>query len=219
MFALFNKEKKMTNYLMVCTILFISLLGVFFAEKIQVGGGLGWDGMHYGDIAANFEERITHQQLSDYRIQRIVPSGIIYGVFRLFEIPLSVPNIIRGFEFLNVLLFAISAWFWGLIADELKISTKGKWLGFTALFINFGLLKLYTYYPVLTDTMAFTLGTLMLFAYLKDRPFELLILAFIGAFTWPTLLTGELRCAIINFTITKRSKQAITLISHLIVLK
>jgi hypothetical protein len=181
-------KKEYTTYLMVGAILVISLLNVLFAEKIQVRGGLGFDGKFYGDIAANFVERVTEQQLSAYRIQRIVPSGIIYGVFSLFKIPLSVPNIIKGFEFLNVFLLAISAWAWGLIANELKISTKGKWLGFIALFVNFCFLKHNAYYPVLTDTTAFTLGMFMLLAYLKDMPIVLWMLTFIGAFTWPTLL-------------------------------
>ena len=194
-------KKEYITYFMVGIIVVIGLLNVFLGEINQVGKGLGYDGKFYGRLATNFVERVMGQQIDEYRIQRIIPSGIVYSVFSLFKIPLSIPNIIRGFEFLNVFLLAISVWLYGLIANELKISTKGKWLGFIALFVNFCFLKQYFYFPVQTDITAFALGMFMLLAYFKDMPIALWMLTFVGSFTWPNLLY----CGIILIVFPRRT--------------
>jgi hypothetical protein len=48
------------------------------------------------------------------------------------------------------------------------------------------------YYPVLTDMMAFMLGMLMLICYLKNYAIGILLIALLGAFTFPTLLYSGL---------------------------
>jgi len=176
-----------TNYLMACAILIIGLLNVFFAEKIPVSGGFGWDGVLYGHVATNLPE-LVNKQLNSYYLGRIVPPGIVHFALRAFCLPLSTSNIIRGFDFLNLFWLILSAYVWGQIADELKCKTKAKWFGWIALFVNYWALKQNAYYPVLTDTSAFGIGMLMLFAYLKNRFVFLWLITFVGAFTWPTLI-------------------------------
>ena len=68
-----------------------------------------------------------------------------------------------------MLLMLISVSFYIKIADEMKSSIKGKWAGFFAMFLNYVVSKQFYYYPVLTDQMAFTLGLLLLFFYIRNK--------------------------------------------------
>ncbi|OQW91738.1 MAG: hypothetical protein BWK78_03695 [Thiotrichaceae bacterium IS1] len=170
---------------MMIAMLVIGLLQIFFAEKITVGGGLGWDGSIYGHLVTDFPESLC--QITAYHVQRVVPSLMVYwGLYGLGLPHSDVPTVIRGFEFLNLFWLVVATWAWGQIADEIKI--KNKWLGFTALFVNYFILKWNFYYPVLTDTTAFALGILMLLAYLKNWVIPLMVLTLVGTFTWPTLI-------------------------------
>jgi len=44
------------------------------------------------------------------------------------------------------------AWLWGKVGDELGLSSRGKWLGFVAFFLNFTVLKMGSFYPVVTPS-------------------------------------------------------------------
>jgi hypothetical protein len=170
---------------MMIAMLVIGLLQIFFAEKITLNGGLGADGTIYGHLVTDFPESLC--QITAYHFQRVVPSLMVYwGLYGLGLPHSDVPTVIRGFEFLNLFWLVVATWAWGQIADEMKI--KNKWLGFTALFVNYFILKWNFYYPVLTDTTAFALGILMLLAYLKNWVIPLMVLTLVGTFTWPTLI-------------------------------
>jgi len=75
-----------------------------------------------------------------------------------------------------IILLTLLAYVWCLIARELDIGMRGKWLGFVALFVNFAVLKQAGYYPVLTDVPAYALGALTLLFYLKRSTIGLAIL-------------------------------------------
>ena len=174
--------------LMILTVLVMGTISIFFGEKIEANNGLGYDGKRYAEIAQNFPEYVLHNQLSPYRIQRILPSAIVHYTLKSLGISLEYRNIIRGFELYNLLLILITIYVWSLISYELKIGIKGKWLGFFALYINFPLAKLNYYYPVLTDTSAFALGIILLYYFLKDNRVGVLFVTIAGAFTWPTMM-------------------------------
>jgi hypothetical protein len=177
------------NFFMPMAMLTIGVAYFFLGENVpkSVGMGLGWDGTIYGLLAKDYYFRIFVEGISDYRIQRCVPSGIVHYGLRLFQAPLTIENIIKGFELYNLLLLTLTAYVWGLISDALKISVRGKWLGFTGLFINFSL-KYHLYYPVLTDVTSFALGALLLLFFLKNKPLGIVIVTIIGSFTWPTIV-------------------------------
>jgi hypothetical protein len=80
------------------------------------------------------------------------------------------------------------AMFWVRIADRLHITTRGKWLGFTALFLNYAVLKNTSFNPVLTDMPAYAVSAGLVWAYLSQRQLALFVLTAIGAFVWPTLI-------------------------------
>lgn len=177
-----------TNRLMVALTLALGLGNLFLAEKIPVNGGFGWDGVVYGRWAKDFYHEVFINGVTQYELQRVLPAAIVHYGLRLSGAPLEDQNIIFGFEVLNLLLLVIAVSVWSRIADALEVSDKGKWLGFVGLFLNFAILKMTFYYPVLTDTLAFALGMLMLYFFLKDNSPGLWIVSLLGAFTWPTII-------------------------------
>lgn len=174
--------------LIIISAFLISSCGFLFGEKIQVQGGLGWDGVHYCTLAKHFDEIGRTIPIDAYRLQRVAPPAAVHFALRGLGLELSNANIIRAFGVLNVICITVLAWCWCRIVRSLEISTSGKWLGVAGLFLNYAVAKYAAYYPVLTDVSAMTIGAAMLCCYLESRQRTLLALAVLGAFTWPTLL-------------------------------
>jgi hypothetical protein len=176
------------NFLMVAAMLAMGVAGILWAERLIVADGVGWDGSVYGSwVVKDFYNIIFVLRVPAYYLQRILPSAIVHYGMRLLGVPRTNPNILLSFQVYNLILILLSVYTWGLIADRLRISNKGKWLGFCFLFVNYAILKSNFYQPVLTDTSAFTLGALMFYFYLKDSRVGLLALMLVGGFTWPTV--------------------------------
>ena len=174
--------------LVILAAFLLATSGYVLAEKIPIGGGFGWDGVTYGELARDFYREAYVNSIDAYRVQRIAPPFLVHYGLRLFGLSLTDANIIHGFGTLNIICLTLLAWCWNRIARELRISSGGVWLGFCGLFLNYAVSKNGTYYPVLTDIPAMAIGGAMLVCDLESRRIPLLILAGIGAFTWPTLL-------------------------------
>jgi hypothetical protein len=149
-------------FLVVAPVLTLGLWG----EKVPVGGGLGWDGQVYGAMALDFRGTVLEAPITAYRVQRVLPSALVYAGLRGTGATRDVETVIRGFVVLNTVLLVGCVMLWTSIARALGIGPRGEWLGFVALFVNWAVLKQGTYYPVLTDISAFTLGLVGLHAYL-----------------------------------------------------
>ncbi len=180
------------DQLIVAAAISLMLVGLFCSEKITIGEGLGWDGQRYGRLARDLFGEVAENPLSQYHVQRILPSALIHLVLKVGHCPLTNHSVIYAFGLLNVACGAAIAAYWCGIARHLKISTRGKWLGFCALFVNFAVAKQAAYYPVLTDMPAMALGCGMLYFHLTRRSGCLAILTAVGAFTWPTLMAQGL---------------------------
>ena len=113
--------------------------------------------------------------------------AVVHYALRLCAVPLTVPNVIRAFQFLNIALLTLTALLWCRVAAELQVGEAGKWLGAIGLFANFAVAKFITYYPVLTDPSALALGMLLLHCYLRRQRFALVLLTALGAFVWINL--------------------------------
>jgi hypothetical protein len=157
-------------------------------ERIPFNNGLGWDGAIYAKWARDFHQEAFETGIDAYRIQRILPAAITHYSLRAFGMTLSDKHIINCFAAINIISITLAAMFWVRIADRLSISTRGKWLGFTALFLNYAVLKNTSFNPVLTDMPAYAVSAGMVWAYLAQRQLALFVLTAIGAFVWPTLI-------------------------------
>lgn len=180
--------KNKTNILIVGMVLLASIILTLSSERIPAGEGLGYDGSVYGRMVREFAKFPHIPQLDNVYSRRIFPSGVVYCMLTVLNLPLSNINIIHAFQILNIILLVLVGYIWALIADELHISNWGKWLGLMGLFLNNAVLKFCFYYPVLTDRAALFFGILIFYFWLRDNKAGLIGAAFLSAFTWPTLI-------------------------------
>ncbi|QHT69353.1 hypothetical protein GXP67_23285 [Rhodocytophaga rosea] len=175
------------TYLLAGLLLCVMIFHFAFPEYIQEENGLGWDGEAYASILKNFKQQIQNREINSYYFQRIFPIAIVYGELFITGLPLSDTNIIRAFLAFNIVLIGIAFWAWVVLCQQLQLRTQGKVLSFSGIFINYALLKMPFYYPVLTDLIAFSIGLLMFYCSLRKYKVGLLFLSVIGAFSFPTL--------------------------------
>jgi hypothetical protein len=176
-----------TNRAMVAVMLAIGIANLLWAERLTVQGGLGWDGEVYARWARDFYDAVVVERIPGYYTGRILPAAIIHYSLRLANLPITAATIIAAFGIYNLVLLLAGVWMWGRIADTLRIDRRGKWVGFSLLFLSYAVLKTNFYQPVLTDTSAFVLGIAACYCYFAGRPAGLLAVMAAGAFTWPTM--------------------------------
>jgi len=113
-----------TNPSMMVAVSVLTLPLYVFGEKISHGHGLGYDGQTYGQMVR--DGLAMFRWMDSYYIQRILPSLMVRLFLSLLSIVPTNQSIIAGFIGLNVLCLASVALLWGMIADELGISYRGK---------------------------------------------------------------------------------------------
>ena len=160
----------------------------FFGERVAMRDGLGWDGEIYWSWVKDFPHEIREAGIDSYRIQRIMSSALLHYSFRLLRVAPTIKNTLCGFAALNVMSIMLVAYFWCLIANHLKISLRGKWLGIIGLLLNCSVLKLSGYFPAMIDMQAYACGAAMSYCYVTRRRVGLWMTTMIGAFLWPTQL-------------------------------
>ncbi len=175
------------NITLVLAALLIVLYGFFWGQRMDNFGSLG-DEQIYTLMTLKFPEIIHIYGLNDYRVQRIIPSAAAYYAMKLFHAPLEVENVITTFGIFNIILSVGIAVLWCLIAKELKLSVRGRWLGFLAIFVNFHILKYIPYVQVMTDIFAYFITFGMIYFYLRNNWLFLWLFLVIGCFIWPTVL-------------------------------
>lgn len=173
-------------------IFFLILIGFLFLgyswERIQINRGMGWDGCFYTYVTMDFGNKFVSKSIDTYYIQKVVPPFLIWSTSELFHVQLDEQKTILGYILLNAFVILVALFYYLKIAKELKFDNKIKWIGFAAIFLTFPVIKFSTYYPALVDISAFCIGMMSVYYYLKNNFWGLIICAFIGAFTFPTLL-------------------------------
>ncbi len=182
--ALSWREIDSSHRLMAAIVVALGLLNLCCGEIVPEGGGLGWDGVRYATMTRSLPSLISEGQLSSHYAQRILPSAMVRGLLRLAGASFTDANIIRGFQFYNLVLLVAALGIWRRMSDQCSISLGGRWLGFCGLFLNFMGSKHTFYYPVLTDMTALCAGLLALLCFLERRPIALVATTLAGAFTW-----------------------------------
>lgn len=164
-------------------------------ELIPVNDGTGYDGMVYAEMVRDPVGSFTGDlrgHWDTHRAQRVLPSLVMWGMLKPLGLHTSTTAIVLGFQVLNYLLLAGSAGLWWLVARRVGLSRVAGWVGFVGLFVNYGIGKFAAYYPVLTDTAGFFLGTLLLWSLVARRHALMPLIAVLGAFTWPTVTYSAL---------------------------
>jgi len=156
----------------------------FFGEHIQVAGGVGTDGQIYADMMRGLPHNLWDGSLSPYYAHRIVVPLIMRGIFEILQLPLSNDNIWRAFAIYTIVLQAGSAMLWVAIGRLRQLTEPQTWLGFLALFVNFGAAKNSQFMPVLLDSSAIFLSLASLLFFLKANRAALCATSIIGGLTW-----------------------------------
>ncbi len=200
MILLSNKEK--TTYLLqwyLLGLLFLySVISTFFFEQIPVGEGLGWDGTTYYKLAADFKQQFISGDITRYYLKRSLPPAFIHYFLKTIDfawkllggnpIAPTIPVVINGFLFCNILAILGSNFFLFRIYDKLEFGKQIQVFCFIAFNLIFPISKLLTYYPILTDHYAVFISVLLLYAYLYEKTNLLFLTFLIAYFTFPTLI-------------------------------
>lgn len=173
------------NTIALTMLTLVTVLPLFaFGEKLAANQGFGFDGVIFGPMAADFYGAL--RGISQYRLQRLLPSAILYHLYWTIGLPFTAHSIVTGYILLNVTALAGGSFVWGHIADHLGISQRAKWLGGIAMIGNFASLKMLSYYPVLLDGSAFLLGLMAFYFWLLGRTFFLHAVTVLTIFAWQT---------------------------------
>ena len=169
------------------------------SEKINWGGGFGMDGQFYG-AAASDPTAYVSPPLScrgHACTVRILPSALVHVLLRAAGMEFSNQNIIWGFIAINALALWGSLALWVKIAKLASLSARATMLGACGLLVNFGTLKFFSYYPVLTDPVAQFIGFCAVYFFLTRST---VMLSILGAVSWFVWLTGPYFCLILVLT-------------------
>lgn len=162
------------------------LYAILFGERIPVNGGLGWDGKIYYFISLDFFEYVRGRVLNSYYVHRIVPSLLVKGLHWLTGTEHSYELTGTFFGLLNLVSMVGGGLF--LLASLRDVQARWKFMAAIFVLVSYNGLRQPFYYPILTDTFAFLLGSALLWAHLRQRTRMMWAIAALGAFTFPTLL-------------------------------
>lgn len=188
----------------------IGVLLYLLGDRTNWSGGLGFDGLFYGELAKNFPSTVFgHGQVAppgfgpytgphisgvdSYYVYRIFPSALVWAGLKVTTLSPTDGHVIGLFAALNTAMYALATWCWCRSAALLGLGEREKILGATALLINFAVLRTGAYLPVLTDQVALGLGALSFYLWLRGSLGWLVLCVVLGCFTWPlTFLVGGL---------------------------
>lgn len=179
------------NSIILFTILgVISLIGLF-GEKIPINNQTGWDGKYYSYLTIHFDSLFHAKQINSYQFQRILTPAIIHYGCKGVGITLTESNIVRVYEWFNLIILLIGAIVFLRTMQRLQFSAQQITVGFACVFLNYATLKLSPYNPVLTDTTVYVFGILLACAYATSSQWGLWLVSVFGIFCFPlfTLLS------------------------------
>jgi len=169
------------------------VLDYYFGERIPVNGGFGFESFGiFKPIIINFNQFFFGHKIDSYAIQRILPFALVHLFMKGFRLTFTDGNILKVFTLYQLLIQLTGVIIWSKISKHLKISTKGYWLGFIALFISFHSIKADFYHPISYDRTALVLSLASCYFYLTNKVFSLFVVSVLGLAVWPTNIVVSL---------------------------
>lgn len=162
------------------------LLTLWFGEHVLINKGLGWDGQVYFWMSRDFVEYLNDRILTAYHALRIVPSLIVKAMHIATRTEHTYELTPIYFGLLNLGSITLgSVLLWKCLSD---VRTVWRTLGIAALLSSFAFLRMPFYYPILTDSFAFLIGSLLLWGYQRESIPIMAGATLLGAFTFPSTL-------------------------------
>lgn len=197
---LFRSHDALLMVVLVAALWTVQMVWAWYGgERIPVRDGAGFDGGDYAAITAD-PGMILRGEVSTHRIQRILPSLLAWALLAPWGQHGNVDAVVATYQVLNLMALVGCLVLWYAVCRRLQLSRAAGWVGATALVINYPALKLSVFYAVLTDRFALLLGMAMVWALVLNRAGGLLVVALLGAFTWPTVTYA----ALVLFVLSRR---------------
>ncbi|MGC3976980.1 MAG: hypothetical protein QM751_01300 [Paludibacteraceae bacterium] len=196
------KIRLLIRALLVSILLGIIFYNGFYGERITVGDGAGWDGGLYAKLCENFNTDFKGKNIDRYLFQRTLPFAVIHNVIEVFHLPKNIQTYNFLMSVINLLFVLVSAFVFFLISNFHKFNVKIEVIAFSSLFLNYPILKLMGYYPLLTDYLAFSFGLFSYYFYIKTQDTRhkniLILLSVFYVFIHPTALLQGLTLALLQ---------------------
>jgi hypothetical protein len=168
-------------------ILIFSLLGILVMAFVPLDeNAYKWDSAIYLSWVRDFPN-IFNNQINPYHIQKTFPSSVVNLIMRLFKIYPTDENIQFVFKLFNYILKIGTIYFWLLILNIFKLSSKTRVFSTIFLIVNINAITWATQ-PATIDTTAIFLFTIILWAYFASQSWVILLCLIPAAFTWPSLI-------------------------------
>jgi hypothetical protein len=161
---------------------------VYHGDLTIVYGGVGWDGNEaYAPFARDFPGSLAGE-VPHERMQRLLPSYLVWLSFQALGIEHPGDGeIIAAFRIMNAVCLVLSILVWHLIGNTLGLGLPGRWFGFLAIFVNFGLGKVPWYYPVLLDCPTLLCGCLLCLVFLRRWLFSMFWIVVVASMVSSTI--------------------------------
>ncbi len=195
--------------------IFLSVLIYSFLnnEILPVEYGKGFDEHSYVDIAKNFSFHLTQRDFTPYYNSRIIIPAIIHYIISIMNLDSNIPTIRNLFLGFNLFSIALSLYYFYKIVKFKKYKESTIMLGFCFLFVNFFILKLSNYYPVLLDVFGFTSGLIIYYYYVVNNRIAFFVSLFLSLFIFPTTIL--ILIAVITSTMLVFSDKGLNIEKHL----
>ncbi len=184
---MFESKNTLYRRLFLLSILIAILIYSFTGEKLPYNNGLGWDGEDYFDILQNFSNLYFNHGINAYHIQRILPFAIIHYIFLLLGIEITTQSAITGMCILNFTCIMLTVVYFFKISKKCNWNPKTETIAFAICFFNVPILKVFGYYPLLTDCPAYLLSYMTMYYYLTNNKVMEVIVGIMALVTWPIL--------------------------------
>jgi len=174
------------------------------SDKIR---DFGYDGIWYAKIADRGPGVIKDDDgLAMHSMQRIAPMMAVHGVAVIVRSVAALAGadvaptaadtetglkhfnsgcLLTAFYITGVAMLTAAMWSGLCVFDRLRLTARRKLAGFIMLAASFPIVRLFAYYPNLSDYYGFALGVFSCHAFLAGRRLVQVALALVGAYTFP----------------------------------
>lgn len=179
---------------------------MLMGERVPANDGLGWDGVRFARYATDGPRALLDREINSYYVQRVGPSLAVHFLIRAAGLPFDAGTIRGAFLVINLVLLSASILWLGSVAQRLHLSGSATWFLLLGLFVNPANGRLPVYYANIGDSVAFTLGAAMVFGWVTQKLWILLLAAAIAIVSWPAALLLLLPLIVWPRTVTPSSQ-------------
>lgn len=158
---------------------------IAWGEQVPANEGLGWDGVRFARYATEGPRALLDREINRYYVQRVGPSLLVHAMIRVAGLPFDPVTIRWAFVALNVTVLSLSLAMILDLASLLGVTSQGQWVLFLGLFVNPANGRLPIYYANIGDSVAFALGTALVWAWATRRFWAQVALSLVALMSWP----------------------------------